>query len=188
MKKQAEENMTTFFKVIWAWEDEKEENWLEQQALQGWNLVEVAPFFYKFKREKPRKVVYRLDYKGTLDKDYQEYLSIFRDSGWELVTRMSNWHYYRLEPDNNTIPDLYNTNRTKAQKYRRLLVSLIPIFFILVFTFNTIRLPREIHDGGIVDWIYFVGFILRLLISVFLVYGFIRIAIKIRKLESSSLE
>jgi len=188
MRKQAERDLKSFFKVIWAWEDDKEEHWLEQKALQGWHLVEVAPFFYKFKRESPRRVIYRLDYKGTLDKDYQEYLSIFQDSGWELVTRMSNWHYYRFEPDNNSVPELYSSNRTQAEKYRRLVIGLVIPLAVLGITFNSTT-ARLINPGdGMLQALYFAGFIARLLIMAFLMYGLIRLILKIRRLQSEPKE
>ena len=95
----------TVFKVIFAWQDEKEEKWLEEMAASGWHLLSVAPFVYTFQRGTPEVVTYRLDYKLTTNKDYPEYVSIFRDSGWELVASMANWHYYRIKSENSNTPE-----------------------------------------------------------------------------------
>jgi hypothetical protein len=188
MKKQTEKQTKSVFKVIWAWQDEKEEQWLEQQALQGWHLIEVAPFFYRFQRGMPRRVIYRLDYKGTLDKDYQEYLTIFQDSGWELVTRLSNWHYYRLEPENDRVPELYSSNRTKAEKYRRLLIGLLIPMALLAWTLNPIYSSHFEDHNGVLQAIYFASVVLRFVIMAFLLYGLIRIIRRIHKLESDPRE
>ena len=76
--------LKTVYKVIFEWEDEKEEKWLEKMAVEGWRLISVAPCVYKFQRSESEKVVFRLDYKMSSDKDYQEYLMLFKDAGWEL--------------------------------------------------------------------------------------------------------
>ncbi len=176
------------FKVIWAWEDEKEERWLEQMAQKGWHLKSVAPFFYAFCKGTPRQVVYRLDYKNTLDKDYLEYKAIFEDSNWELVTTMSNWHYYRIESNNEKTPEIYNSNRTKAQKYRRLLTGLLPVMVIFIAVLNHVLFGSSDRSEGWLDSLYTIAHGFFFLIMLFLVYGVIRVIVKIRKLESESKE
>ncbi len=188
MKKYEQGKLKWFLKVIWAWQDEKEEQWLEQQSLRGWHLVQVVPFFYRFCKGSPVRVVYRLDYKMTLDKDHGDYLEIFKDSGWELVTTMSNWHYYRTEPKNDRVPEIYSTNRTRVQKYRRLLMALLPSLIILGVVLNPASRLSLKPESGVLGTIYFIANILMLLIMVFLAYGTIRILIKIRQLESGPRE
>ncbi len=137
----------TVFKVIFAWQDEKEEKWLEEMAASGWHLLSVAPFVYTFQRGTPEVVTYRLDYKLTTNKDYPEYVSIFRDSGWELVASMANWHYYRIKPENSNTPEIYNSSRAKAQKYRRLLAVLLPFLPIYLVIIKS-RQARESRRIG----------------------------------------
>jgi hypothetical protein len=187
MKKNNKETKTVF-KAIFAWEDEKEEQWLENMAAEGWRLESVAPFFYKFHQMAPEEVVYRLDYKNTLDKDYADYSTIFCDSGWELVAGMSNWHYYHINPQNTRVPEIYNSNRAKSQKYRRLLVGLLPLVVIYVTLFNpalNIFGSNASSTGTLfskVIEIFLAAFLL------FFVYVVIRLWYKIKKLESQSKE
>ncbi|MBP9041620.1 MAG: DUF2812 domain-containing protein [Anaerolineaceae bacterium] len=174
-------------KVIWPWQDEKEEKWLEQQALEGWHLISVAPFFYQFQKGNPRLVTYRLDYKVMSDKDFKEYQELFHDSGWELAATLSNWHYYRIEPGNDQAPEIYNSNRAKAQKYRRLLAGLFPILFIFI----TIFIPRitDLVDGKEgVSVFYRIAYLFAIAIMLFMAYATIRIVVKISRLESESKE
>ena len=121
------------FKVIWAWQDEKEEEWLSEMSRQGWHLYDTAPFVYHFQRGKPLNVTYRLDFKLTFQKDYQEYLDLFKDSGWDLVAVMANWHYFRIQPGNDSQPELYNDNRSRIEKYKRLLWIILPIFLMNIY-------------------------------------------------------
>ena len=67
-------------RVIFAWEDDKEERWLEEMSVSGWHLTGAVPFTWYFQKVEPARRVYRLDYKLTLDKDYPEYRQIFADS------------------------------------------------------------------------------------------------------------
>lgn len=174
------------FKAIGAWEDEKEEKWLEKNASEGWHLVGVAPFVYKFRRGEPARVIYRLDYKPTLDKDYAEYGDIFKACGWELVASMANWHYYRISPENAETPEIYSSDRSKAQKYRRLLTTLAPlmIIYFLVFTPAIFGGLRNSRDQGF--WLYDIAEILRIVLLIIWIYAIVRIVIKLRRLESGT--
>jgi lipopolysaccharide export LptBFGC system permease protein LptF len=183
-----ETNTKQVFKVIFAWEDEKEEKWLEQMAAGGWHLQGVMPFYYSFVRGASEKVIYRLDYKMTLDKDYSDYSTIFEDSGWELVTVMGNWHYYRLNPSNERIPEIYNTNRAKAQKYRRLLLGLIPFLPIYLVIFNPAFSLLNRRTGEETSLFLVIVQLLMFVLILFFIYAVIRILHKIRKLESQSKE
>ena len=54
------------FKWFWAWQDEKEENWLRGMSQQGWHLLSAKPFgFYNFESGEKKDFVYRLDYKNS---------------------------------------------------------------------------------------------------------------------------
>lgn len=71
------------FKWFWAWQDDKEEAWLSEMAQAGWHLKWPAmPGFYTFEAGAPRQDVYRLDYVFS-NKDYQNYLQLFQDAGWQ---------------------------------------------------------------------------------------------------------
>lgn len=178
----------TIVKAIFAWEDEKEEKWLEQLAADGWKLISVAPYVYKFQRSEPEKVFFRLDYKNTLDKDYQEYLTLFKDSGWELFATYANWQYFKIKPENNEVPEIYNSGKAKAQKYRRLLLGIVafmPIYIVLLNPVFRYSESESIRSGfGFIDVIR----IITTLFVLFMAYAFLRILAKIKKLESESKE
>lgn len=188
MKKQIDENTKKVVKVIFAWQDEKEEKWLEEEAANGWHLETAAPYVYWFHRGEPAKVAYRLDYKNTLDKDYAEYTGLFKDSGWELVASFANWHYYRIDKTNQSVPEIYNSGKSKAQKYHRVLLSflpMLPIYFILFNPAISLNEERMNSPFGIVVLI-----IKILMLALLLFYGYvlIRLLSKIKQLESESRE
>ncbi len=187
MKKKNDENKKSVTKAFFAWEDEKEEKWLEQMAAEGWKLISVAPYVYHFERSAPEKVVFRLDYKLTNDKDYQEYLGLFKDSGWELFATFSNWHYFKINPENHETPEIYNSGKAKAQKYRRLLTGLIPLFPIYLVVFNPALRVSE-TSSGVAQVLLTVARIFLTFFVLFVGFFVIKILSKIKQLESDSKE
>lgn len=176
------EKVEKVFKVFWAWQDDQEEKWLGEMARSGMHLQAVMPFVYAFSRGKPEDYVYRLDYKNTLDKDYPEYQAIFRDSGWELVAVMSNWHYYRIRPDNDVVPEIYNDNLSKSIKYQRLLGIFLPLFVVITLIVPPSMLNNSRPYPG---WWWDVVTIIGLAIKLFFIYAIIRIAGKLNQLRKS---
>lgn len=178
----------TIFKAIFAWEDEKEEKWLEQMAADGWRLISVAPYVYKFQRSEPERVIFRLDYKMTTDKDYQEYLMLFKDAGWEMFATFSNWHYFKIKPENTEVPEIFNSGRVKALKYRRLLMGLVPLLPIFIVLLNPAFRYAAHVDDGFINGVLTAIKILMTLVLLLLGYSILRILAKIKKLESESKE
>lgn len=178
----------TVVKAIFAWEDEKEEKWLEQMAADGWRLISVAPYVYKFQRSEPEKVVFRLDYKNTLDKDYQEYLTLFKDAGWELFATFANWQYFKIKPENEEIPEIYNSGKAKAQKYRRLLLGLVPLLPIYMLLFNPAFHFFVSDAAKAISWISAITKSIMTIFAILMVCVVIKILAKIKKLESENKE
>ena len=188
MINEVKSEIKTVVKAIFAWEDEKEEKWLEQMAADGWKLISVAPYVYKFQRSEPEKVVYRLDYKNTLDKDYQEYLTLFKDAGWELFATFSNWQYFKIKPENDDVPEIYNSGKAKAQKYRRLLLGLVPLLPIYIVLFNPTFHFFVSDASKEISWIIAITRVIMAIVVIFVVFVVIKVLAKIKKLESENKE
>lgn len=175
----------TAIKIFLPWQDENEEKWLEEMAAKGWMVESVIPFFYRFRKCQPNPIAIRLDYKSTWDKDYQEYLTTFNDANWNLITKMGNWHYFSINPQNNTVPEIYNSNRTKALKYRRLLIGLAPFLLLLasplahVFDFN--------YQTSF-DTLDIVLRLVYLFASLLFIFSFLRVCIKLIQLKTKHQE
>jgi amino acid permease len=112
-----ETNKLTQFKWFWAWEDEKEEAWLEAMSQSGWHLF----------------------------KSLQEYLQICRDAGWEMLGRMSSWYYFRKEYRGGEKPEFFSDKDSKVQKYRRLLLFLV--IFLPIMINGMLSLSRTNNSG-----------------------------------------
>jgi hypothetical protein len=126
----------TKFKWFWAWQDEKEEAWLAEEAREGLHLQDVSPFgFYHFQEGQPGDYVYRLDFQSLKARDRESYLQLFEDAGWEHIGDMGGWVYFRHKVSSAELPEIYSDLESKVGKYQRVLgvlVILLPIMVILL--------------------------------------------------------
>jgi len=173
--------MTTItkFKWFWAWQDEKEEVWLSNMAREGWHLKELGlPGNYTFESGEPREDHYRMDF--TVDrKNYQNYLQLFKDAGWEHLGELGGWQYFRTRTDGKDIPEIYTDKDSKVQKYQRLFTYLTIFFPVLfIFTIQPIEETSKLADLYMIGKM-FMGFLLAVY-----VYAIVRILGRIQQLKN----
>jgi len=172
------------FKWFWAWQDDREEEWLGELSRQGFHLQH--PGFlgqYTFEQGQPREYAYRLDF-VTSSKKNEDYYQIFRDAGWTRVGEMGGWQYWRKEIVDGRVPEIFTDNASKIQKYQRLL-GLLVIFFPIYIVFLTnsnrfIRVQGSGIFGTILEIIFFVFFAIIMLI----LFGMLKILRRISLLKS----
>jgi hypothetical protein len=117
-------NMTQF-RWFWAWDDEKEENWLREMAQKGWHFVQVVfPGNYIFMQDTPQDIVYRLDF-FTGNRDKTDYLQLFLDAGWEYAGQYGSWQYFRKPAAEGQANEIFTDNESKVKKYQRILGILV---------------------------------------------------------------
>ena len=165
------------FRWFWAWDDEKEEEWLGEMSSKGLHLVSVRfPGVYKFDSGKPGDYVYRLDYQTFYKKDREEYLQLFRDAGWEYLGQMAAWQYFRKEAKQGETPEIFTDNDSKIAKYRRV-VSYICFFYI----FLGILLWSQIAAYSARESSYAFIIIIAAVLA-FMTYAVIRLIMRMKKL------
>ena len=172
--------MTTIskFKWFWAWQDEKEEAWLHEMAQQGLHLRSVTgPGYYEFEMGEPRNEYYRMDY--IVDrKDYQNYLQLFKDAGWEHIGEMGGWQYFHTKAEGTAIPEIYTDKDSKAQKYQRLITILI-VFLPIFITITT----RPIDTSSEFVGLYFAGKMIGTFLMLLYTAAMIKIFQRIQQLK-----
>ena len=130
---------TRQFHWFWAWDDEKEEAYLRDMALDGWHFVSVTfPGYYSFEKGKPRNDFYRLDFSANT-KDKANYLQLFEDAGWNHIGEYGSWQYFRKTAVEGETLEIYTDNESKQKKYGRILLFLIifnPIYIVLLTRIN----------------------------------------------------
>lgn len=171
-----------------AWEAEKEERWLNQMALEGWLLTDVTSMVYRFRRVEPKNWVYQLDFMELTWDEVLDYQQLFEDAGWEYVTNLTHWHYFRADGDLNP-QRIHTDTQSKIRVFKRvrrmILLAGLPSLFSLWY------FPIFIFSGrpgtGLIPFL--VGLYIVLLGVVGLVaYSLFRIYREIKRLEQLGLE
>lgn len=85
----------TIFKWVWVWDFEKEEEWLNEMARNGWVLDGVGFCSYRFRRCQPEEYIVRLE----MHSPDEAYLRFMEDTGAEYVGRMTKWIYFRKKSE-----------------------------------------------------------------------------------------
>ena len=84
-------NRMTVKKWFWVWDFEKEEDWLNEMAMNGWVLDGAGFCTYHFVRCEPGEYSVRLE----MHPYDESYLAFMNETGAEYVGRMMMWVYFR---------------------------------------------------------------------------------------------
>ncbi|MCG8501791.1 MAG: DUF2812 domain-containing protein [Firmicutes bacterium] len=100
---------------------EKEEKWLNEMAMQGWELTGKS-LQYEFRKMTSKETVVKIDYRHFKTKDdFEEYITLFRDSGWAHIagTKTAGKQYFKkINRGGDT--DIFSDVPSKAARYKRL--------------------------------------------------------------------
>ena len=164
-------------KWFWPWQDDAEEVWLRSMSQQGWRLVKIGLLgYYTFQAGQPADYVYRLDYQTSVKKETPNYLQLFQDAGWEHVTELASWHYFRKLHQQGEEPQIFTDVDSKIAKYQRLLEALSLPAAMSVLFMNFLDFGSPSVAQGIFSVIYVALFVVLLV----MILG---IAIKIDRLR-----
>lgn len=169
------------FKLFPAWKDDQEENWLSEMAQDGWRLSSYRLGIYSFEPSSSIEEVYRLDYKGSSDRDLEDYKSLFEDAGWEHVTRFHGWHYFRKPlSDGQDTSVIYTDQVSEGAKYKQLLTLLLPLFLLIIGSVISLQAQPGYTFVSIIKWIFFS-------LITFYIYAMLRVYIKMKKVQKTQL-
>lgn len=111
-------------------------------AKQGWELCGKS-FIYEFRKVEPNNTTIKIDYRTfENNRDYEDYLALFKDSGWEHIagSKYSGTQYFKTV-DENGDADIFSDAPSKAARYRRLsnmylitAISYLPVLIALITT------------------------------------------------------
>ena len=178
------ENNIRKIKWFWAWQDEKEEAWLNSMSQKGWHLFSVGlPCIYRFQVGESRDYVYRLDYQIHRKEDQQDYLQLFSDAGWEHVGQMSGWHYFRKEAKEEETMEIFTDVESKVTKYKRLLTYLT--FFVVIQAICLVTFVNNVWSDNPYSWwgiIRAISLLVPLIMGI-LMYAIIKLMLRIRQLR-----
>ncbi len=105
----------TIRKWFWVWDFEKEEEWLNEMALNGWVLDSVGFCTYRFVRCEPGEYTVRLEMHPAED----EYINFMKETGAEYVGNMVAWIYFRKKAEKGPF-DLFSDIDSRISHLNRI--------------------------------------------------------------------
>lgn len=164
------------FRWFWAWDDDKEEDWLREKSNQGFHLIKVSlPGIYTFEEGLHKDYVYRLDYSPDIKKK-EDYLNLFCDAGWVYLGSQNYWQYFRKEVTGSMEPEIFTDNESKTIKYKRIISLLAAILPLTV-----VNLINCIDRADQPFWLFLSGFFSFFMILI--AYGLWKLFRRIKEIK-----
>lgn len=99
----------TMHKLFFAWDFEKEEQWLNEMAAKGLALVSAGYATYQFEDSAPGEYTVRLELLKELPEhpESQRYIQFVEETGAEYLGKCLRWVYFRRRTDRGAF-DLFS--------------------------------------------------------------------------------
>lgn len=155
----------TIKRMFWAWNYEKEENWLREMSNKGYEFDSWSIGKYRFKKAEPKDVIYKLDYNPKWCIKSGGYMEFIKECGWEFCDSMCGWNLYKCDADNCLSEEIY-TGKDKIKIINRIgiFAVILSIFELFCFFMGFIMPIIEGRWPGIVYTILWSLLILEFLI------------------------
>ena len=139
---------TNRWHYFFAYEDPKQEVWLEDQARSGLHLVRPGLFRFTFAQGEPRDEKYRLDFQMLRGAAREEYLGLFRDTGWEFLGQVANRYYFRARLDASS-PEIFSDLESRRDRIRRQMrvCGVVTGFLVFQTLMGVVRLLDRSSSG-----------------------------------------
>lgn len=121
---------------------DKEEKWLKEMAIRGWEL-DRKNTNYEFHKNSTNDTIIKIDYRNFKSKDdFQNYIVLFEDYGWKHIAgKKTSGKQYFKKVDERAGEDIFSDVSSKAERYKKLsnmwlslAACYIPICIALVTT------------------------------------------------------
>ena len=123
----------TIRKWFWAWEFDKEEQWLVEMSAKGQALVSARYITYEFEDSAPGEYAVRLEmlehFPGS--PEGQAYIDFVESTGAEYVGHVHKWVYFRKRKADGDF-ELHGDNATRIQHLQGIIRLLKPLLAINV--------------------------------------------------------
>lgn len=169
-------------KFFLAWQEQKERQWLEEMAQNGWLLSTAAPFLYTFEEGEPGAYTYQFDFNPLKKSERQEYLQLYQDDGWEKAAEVGSWFYFRKKGDSRGSREIYTDPVSLKKKYKRLLGFLLLVGGPLLYQLLYWPFFRQDSGAGIRESLFFtILYSFMVIVGSVLLYAIIRTVLLIKK-------
>lgn len=166
-------------KLIFVWDFDKEERWLNEMAAKGLCLVGVGFCRYEFEECEPGEynICMQLLEKSVKDPESQKYIEFLEATGAEHIGTFTRWVYFRRKAEYGPF-ELFSDNASRV-KYLKRIVSFIGV----ISAMNLLIGVQNILMAFTLDsYANLIG-ILNLALGIWGTWGTVRLAKKKKRLN-----
>ena len=162
---------TTIHKVIWAWNFDKEEKWLNEMAAKGLCLVSVGLFRYDFEDCEPGEYQIRMQLLENLpsNPESRKYMEFLESTNIEHIGSVLRWAYFRKKAADGEF-ELFSDNESRV-KYLTQVIRFIALITFLSLYIGAYNVFLAIVHNNVINYIGFVN----ITIAVFAAFGILRL-------------
>jgi hypothetical protein len=136
------------------------EKWLENLEAEGWHLEKVSfgGWLHSFSKCQAKKYKYCYDFQLKIKDEYE---TIFKDAGWELVYSFAKNYIWRMEYS-DTYPDAYNDIESIIAKNNRFILLLIPLLVVYPLNIHNfdLRAPLSVLIYSFLSFFYIIALLI----------------------------
>lgn len=144
-------------KWFWAWEAEKEEQWLNEMSAKGLCLIGVGLGRYEFEECLPGEYQFKLEFLEHFPTHPEsvQYIKFIEDTGAEQIGSIHRWVYFRKKTADGTF-DLFSDNASRIKHLNRIITLLTTLntFNIFIGAYNiflAITLDSPANYVGVIN-------------------------------------
>ncbi len=121
----------TIRKWFWAWDFDKEEQWLNAMAAKGKALVSARYATYEFEDSAPGEYAVRLEMLENTpgSPEGQQYITFVEETGAEYVGKVMKWVYFRKKTADGPF-ELHGDNATRIKHLGGIIRLLKPLMVL----------------------------------------------------------
>ena len=170
-------------KLFWAWDFEKEEQWLNEMASKGLAMVSYGFCKYEFEETEPGeyRIALELLPHGLNHPESEQYLRFLEEAGIEQVGSWWRWIYVRKKTDGGEFT-LYSDRKSRVAHLVRIIVLI------------GLAAGLNLYSGfyNLFVWTQFrqtvsaVGFCISFAIALYATWGAVRLGIKACRLAKEA--
>lgn len=162
------------------WSYQKEEDWLNEMAEQGWLLNDAGFLRYDFVSTPPgsHQIRMQLLKEWHSHQNSHDYIQFVEDTGAERVATYGRWVYFKKEADGRKF-ELFSDTASRKKHLRSVQLLLLPFVIVMVLNFLNTGLLTDNKPAtkAIAVFTMFLLFVL--------LYGLIKLELKVRELDKT---
>ena len=170
----------TVKKLFWAWDFDKEEEWLNEMAAKGLSLVSVGFCRYDFEETLPGEYGVRIELLENVvtDPESEKYIEFIESTGAEHVGTWLRWVYFRKKKTDGDF-ELFSDIDSKIKHLTRIMnfILVLAVANLLVGVGNTINGIVNIPEMVFLH-------VINILLGLWALWGYFKLSKKRKKLKS----